>query len=130
MAQQTPPSSRIARRRGSSGSLSAAGGSLALVTLRGMVCEGLSFYRPTDANLGRFLVARKGDIPAAAEQWRRTIAWRKKNDIARFRRDAVGPVGWKHTELLSGDQVVDGIEMHPEGRLIAKDENERHVRST
>ena len=76
-----------------------------LAALRLLCCEGDAYHRPTDHVLRRFLTARKGNVEAAAEQWKRTMAWRNEHDVAQYRRNGLGPAGWEHG--AKGFQAVD-----------------------
>jgi hypothetical protein len=81
-----------------------------LAALRLLCCEGDAYHRPTDHVLRRFLAARKGNVEAAAEQWKRTMAWRNEHDIAQYRRNGLGPAGWEHG--AKGFQAVDVASSH------------------
>ena len=82
--------------------------------------EHLQFHAPTNRNLLRFLRARDWDVGAAAAQWRKTVAWRRANDVGRYRRLAKGPVGKQAASDYGrrGFGARGGVEAFPHLRLV------------
>jgi len=87
--------------------------------------------RADGRTLCRFLRARKWDEDAAYKMFAAAVAWRRENDIDRFRRESVGPFGGAALRYAQrrGYRSKAGVEAHPESRIVSRDIYEGEFRT-
>eukprot|EP01065_Artemidia_motanka_P012337 TRINITY_DN1678_c1_g1_i5.p1 TRINITY_DN1678_c1_g1~~TRINITY_DN1678_c1_g1_i5.p1 ORF type:complete len:474 (+),score=79.45 TRINITY_DN1678_c1_g1_i5:254-1675(+) len=95
--------------------------------------DGAGYLGIHDATLLRYCRARKWDLEKAFAMYMCTLKWRRENDVDRFRRNA--PCGAKpcgeaaRVARKMGFRAVGGVEVHPEARLVERQEKEHFYRA-